>query len=131
MYTTEQLNAMTPAEALKAIIAMQAENEALKNEIEARKAGSVTKIQNTRKGGVSVYGLQRFPITLYPSQWTTLLNASPRIQKHLTDNAADLEATAAAWKSYTPEERAKIEAENTPEAKKAKAKADTTPALAL
>ena len=38
------------------------------------------------KGGVSVYGLCRFPVTLYYEQWTRLLDASADLRKFLEDN---------------------------------------------
>jgi len=38
------------------------------------------------KGGVSVYGLGRFPVTLYYEQWIRLLDASADLRKFLEDN---------------------------------------------
>jgi hypothetical protein len=40
------------------------------------------------KGGVSVYGLGRFPVTLYYEQWNRLLEAAPRLQAFLEENKA-------------------------------------------
>lgn len=40
------------------------------------------------KGGVSVYGLGRFPVTLYYEQWTRLLDATPQLRAFLEDNKA-------------------------------------------
>src|ERR1700730_5139235 len=40
------------------------------------------------KGGVSVYGLGRFPVTLYYEQWTRLLDASPQLREFLEENKA-------------------------------------------
>ena len=37
------------------------------------------KIKRSAKGGVSVYGLNRFPVTLYKSQWIKLLRMAPII----------------------------------------------------
>lgn len=45
-------------------------------------------IKATPKGGVSVYGLGRFPVTLYQSQWTRLLGEADAIQEFIKDNAA-------------------------------------------
>lgn len=42
------------------------------------------------KGGVSVYGLGRFPVTLYYSQWQRLLAASPEILAYLEENKSRL-----------------------------------------
>ena len=40
------------------------------------------------KGGVSVYGLGRFPVTLYYEQWVRLLNASKELRGFLEENKA-------------------------------------------
>jgi hypothetical protein len=40
------------------------------------------------KGGVSVYGLGRFPVTLYYEQWTRLLDASTELRTFLEENKA-------------------------------------------
>lgn len=41
------------------------------------------------KGGVSVYGLGRFPVTLYYEQWIRLLDAAPQLKSFLEENKAD------------------------------------------
>ncbi len=41
------------------------------------------------KGGVSVYGLGRFPVTLYYEQWIRLLDASKELRAFLEENKAD------------------------------------------
>ena len=38
------------------------------------------------KGGVSVYGLGRFPVTLYYEQWIRLLEAVPQLRAFLEEN---------------------------------------------
>ncbi|OLC88244.1 MAG: hypothetical protein AUI53_05760 [Acidobacteria bacterium 13_1_40CM_2_60_7] len=38
------------------------------------------------KGGVSVYGLGRFPVTLYYEQWMRLLDAAPQLRKFLEES---------------------------------------------
>ncbi len=38
------------------------------------------------KGGVSVYGLGRFPVTLYYEQWIRLLDAVPQLRAFLEEN---------------------------------------------
>jgi hypothetical protein len=40
------------------------------------------------KGGVSVYGLGRFPVTLYYEQWIRLLDASEKLREFLDENKA-------------------------------------------
>lgn len=42
------------------------------------------------KGGVSVYGLGRFPVTLYYEQWVRLLDAADGLRKFLEENKSRL-----------------------------------------
>jgi hypothetical protein len=42
------------------------------------------------KGGVSVYGLGRFPVTLYYEQWVRLLDLSDQLRQFLEDNKSKL-----------------------------------------
>jgi hypothetical protein len=42
------------------------------------------------KGGVSVYGLGRFPVTLYYEQWKRLLDASEGLRSFLEENKSKL-----------------------------------------
>lgn len=42
------------------------------------------------KGGVSVYGLGRFPVTLYFGQWVRLLDAAAELRAFLETNKSDL-----------------------------------------
>jgi hypothetical protein len=42
------------------------------------------------KGGVSVYGLGRFPVTLYYEQWIRLLDTAPRLREFLEENKSRL-----------------------------------------
>ncbi|MBZ5522519.1 MAG: hypothetical protein LAP21_09795 [Acidobacteriia bacterium] len=42
------------------------------------------------KGGVSVYGLGRFPVTLYYEQWVRLLDQTDALRKFLEDNKSRL-----------------------------------------
>ena len=42
------------------------------------------------KGGVSVYGLGRFPVTLYYEQWVRLLDASEELRSFLEENKGGL-----------------------------------------
>jgi hypothetical protein len=42
------------------------------------------------KGGVSVYGLGRFPVTLYYEQWNRLLEAAPKLREFLEENKSRL-----------------------------------------
>jgi hypothetical protein len=64
---------------------LRAENEALKK----KRTGS-TSIKVSEKGGVSVYGLGRFPVTLYKEQWIKLLGMADEIQAFIAENEAEL-----------------------------------------
>jgi hypothetical protein len=44
----------------------------------------------SEKGGVSVYGLGRFPVTLYYEQWSRLLEASDKLREFLEENKSKL-----------------------------------------
>ena len=66
---------------------LKAENEQLKNQ---RARGVTLKV--SEKGGVSVYGMGRFPITLYKEQWTKLLDMADEIRAFIRDNEASLKA---------------------------------------
>jgi hypothetical protein len=50
----------------------------------------------SEKGGVSLYGLGRFPVTLYAEQWQKLLGEVENIKKFLEDNKALLKTKDAA-----------------------------------
>jgi hypothetical protein len=63
---------------------LRAENEALK-----RPRGQVS-LKVSEKGAVSVYGLGRFPVTLYKEQWVKLLSMSDQIRKFIEENDAQL-----------------------------------------
>ena len=44
----------------------------------------------SEKGGVSVYGLGRFPVTLYYEQWIRLLDSSDKLREFLEENKSKL-----------------------------------------
>lgn len=59
-------------------------------ELEASKGPKITAIKVSEKGGLSVYGIQRFPVTLYADGWKALIAGSERILKAIEDNAGKL-----------------------------------------
>ena len=64
---------------------LRAENEALK------KAGrSNLSLKVSAKGAVSVYGMGRFPVTLYKEQWLRLLAAADDIKAFVEANSESL-----------------------------------------
>jgi hypothetical protein len=44
----------------------------------------------SEKGGISVYGLQRMPVTLYVEQWERLLDFADQIRTFMTEHDAEL-----------------------------------------
>ena len=60
---------------------LKAENERLKSQ---RGRGASLKV--SEKGGVSVYGLGRFPVTLYKEQWAKLLAMADEIRAFIKEN---------------------------------------------
>ena len=50
----------------------------------------------SQKGALSVYGLGRFPVTLYKQQWSRLLDAADDIRTFLKDNDALLSSKGTA-----------------------------------
>lgn len=60
---------------------LRAENEALK-----RSASKGLSLRISEKGGVSVYGLGRFPVTLYKEQWLRLLDMAEDIRTFIRQN---------------------------------------------
>ena len=63
------------------------ENERLK----ARQSRAVT-LKVSEKGGLSVYGLGRFPVTLYKEQWLKLLDMADAIRDFIKENDARLKS---------------------------------------
>ena len=78
----------TPEEKLTRL---EAENRALKAQVEERKPGQL-RLKVSEKGGLSVYGLGRFPVTLYKEQWMRLLDQADEIRSFLKDNDGQLKA---------------------------------------
>jgi hypothetical protein len=67
---------------------MQAEIERLRAENEALKkpARGQMSLKVSEKGALSVYGLGRFPVTLYREQWEKLLAMADQIRQFIHDN---------------------------------------------
>jgi hypothetical protein len=66
---------------------LKAENESLK----ARTSKGIS-LKVSEKGGLSVYGMGRFPVTLYKEQWLKLLDLSDDIRRFIQENDAKLKA---------------------------------------
>lgn len=67
---------------------LRAENERLKAEIESLKkpARGQMSLKVSEKGALSVYGLGRFPVTLYREQWEKLLGLEDQIRQFIQEN---------------------------------------------
>ena len=80
---TSSIASITNLEALQAEIErLRKENEAL-----AKKSSSHTlSVKASAKGAVSVYGLGRFPVTLYAEQWERLLANTEKVKGFIEEN---------------------------------------------
>jgi len=73
-------------EGLQAEVAkLRAENEALK-----KRGEKGLHLKVSQKGAVSVYGLGRFPVTLYKEQWERLLDMADEIRTFIRENVGQL-----------------------------------------
>jgi hypothetical protein len=82
---TELKPMSTEAELKAELERLRAENEALK-----KPARGQMSLKVSEKGALSVYGLGRFPVTLYREQWEKLLGMGDSIRQFIQDNDAAL-----------------------------------------
>ncbi len=75
----------SPEELQAEIERLRAENEQLK-----RPTRGQTSLRVSEKGALSVYGLGRFPVTLYREQWEKLLGMADEIRQFILDNDRQL-----------------------------------------
>jgi hypothetical protein len=66
---------------------LRAENENLKNKKSTEGALSM---KVSEKGALSIYGMGRFPVTLYKEQWLKLLGIADQIKKYIEENNSRL-----------------------------------------
>jgi hypothetical protein len=73
---------------------IKAELERLRKENAALKKGTSegVRMKVSEKGAVSIYGMGRFPVTLYKEQWLKLLNMADEIRAFIAENEARLKA---------------------------------------
>ena len=73
---------------------LRAELDRLRQENEALKKGASrgVSLKVSEKGGLSVYGLGRFPVTLYKEQWVKLLDIADDIRAFLKENDSRLKS---------------------------------------
>jgi hypothetical protein len=76
----------TSDEDLKAELArLRAENEALKS-----KETRALRLQVSAKGGVSLYGIRRFPVTFYQEEWERILGMADEIRGFIREHEGEL-----------------------------------------
>jgi hypothetical protein len=68
---------------------LKAQLAALQEKVKARGPRAID-FKVSEKGAVSVYGLGRFPVTLYYEQWTRLLDQADQLREFLEQNKASL-----------------------------------------
>jgi len=73
----------TDEELLREVERLRSENEALKS---SRAAADGLTFKVSEKGAVSVYGLGRFPVTLYQEQWDKLLGQVDALRDFIDEN---------------------------------------------
>ena len=73
---------------------MKAELERLRQENAALKKGTASglRLKVSEKGAVSVYGMGKFPVTLYKEQWLRLLDIGDEIRAFIAANDAQLKS---------------------------------------
>lgn len=78
---------MSDQDLMAELTKLKAENEALK------KAGARgISLKVSQKGAVSLYGMGRFPVTLYKEQWLKILEMADVIRNFISENDAQLKA---------------------------------------
>ena len=71
---------------------MRAERERLRAENEALKSRDpkTLRLQVSQKGGVSLYGIRRFPVTFYADEWDQILGKADEIREFIQQNEGSL-----------------------------------------
>ena len=67
---------------------LKRENESLREQAKAKPGQLSLKV--SEKGAVSVYGMGRFPVTLYQEQWTKLLDMADQIRAFIAEHVSEL-----------------------------------------
>ncbi len=94
--------AAIPAEMKAAYLELQEKNARLTAEKTSRISFKVS-----QKGAISVYGMGRFPMTLYPTQWDALFATSVSFQEFIEKNRKLCDAQSTLWERLESEGKAK------------------------
>ena len=78
---------MSGEDASDELARLRAENDALK-----KRSAPAVRMKVSEKGAVSVYGMGRFPVTLYKEQWLKLLGMADEIRAFIAANESQLKA---------------------------------------
>jgi len=91
--TTDAAN-LTGEALMAEIDRLRAQNAALQEQADKAKAAGRGKLtlKVSEKGALSVYGLGRFPVTLYREQWVRVIDAADDIRKFMAANQDRLKA---------------------------------------
>ncbi len=76
---------MTDENVEKELERLRAENAALK-----ARSNRTIRLQVSAKGGVSLYGMRRFPVTFYMEEWTRILDMADDIRKFIREHESEL-----------------------------------------
>jgi hypothetical protein len=82
-FRSRRSHVMSEAELKAELERLKAENEALKKKAPGKNGIS---FKVSEKGAVSVYGMGRFPVTLYKEQWEKLLSLADDIKAFIKEN---------------------------------------------
>lgn len=78
---------MTQTEMIAEIERLKTANAELNAKVQAGRRQSVISLKVSEKGGISAYGLGRFPVTLYRLQWERLLDKGEDIRAFIKANS--------------------------------------------
>ena len=73
---------------------LKAQLAAAQEQLKGRKRGAID-FKVSEKGAVSVYGLGRFPVTLYYEQWIRLLDSADALKQFMEENKSNLKLKTA------------------------------------
>lgn len=82
--------ATTSGDLMAELARLKAENEALKAGAKKKGPGAGISFKVSDKGGLSIYGLGRFPVTLYKGQWKRLIEVIEPLKTFMAENDAAL-----------------------------------------